>query len=102
MDINGDLAGRVALVTGGSRGIGFAVARALVERGVPVGLVARSEPELASAASQLEQLEAGRVRTATAELADPAQAAAAATRIAESLGPVDFLVSSAGRAESSA
>jgi NAD(P)-dependent dehydrogenase (short-subunit alcohol dehydrogenase family) len=100
MDTHEDLAGRVALVTGGSRGIGFAVARALVERRVHVGLVARTEADLASAAGQLEKLEAGRVRTAMAELVDPAQAVAAADRIAFGLGPIDFLVSCAGRADS--
>jgi NAD(P)-dependent dehydrogenase (short-subunit alcohol dehydrogenase family) len=100
MDTHEDLAGRVALVTGGSRGIGLAVARALVERRVHVGLVARTEADLASAAGQLEKLDAGKVRTATAELEDPAQAVAAADRIASGLGPIDFLVSCAGRADS--
>jgi NAD(P)-dependent dehydrogenase (short-subunit alcohol dehydrogenase family) len=100
MDLPDDLAGRVALVTGGSRGIGHAVARALVERGVHVGLVARTAADLAGASSRLVQLEAGRVHAVAAELADPAQASAAAEGIAASLGPIDFLVNCAGAAES--
>lgn len=63
------LAGRTALVTGGSSGIGFAMAEAMGRAGADVVLVARREKELASAAGQLAS--AGvQVRTISADLAE--------------------------------
>ncbi|MCP2322855.1 gluconate 5-dehydrogenase [Hamadaea flava] len=63
------LAGRTALVTGGSSGIGFAMAEAMGRAGADVVLVARREKELASAAEQL--VSAGvQVRTISADLAE--------------------------------
>jgi NAD(P)-dependent dehydrogenase (short-subunit alcohol dehydrogenase family) len=52
-DIPQDLAGRAALVTGASRGIGFAIARELLGRGASVTITARKPDELAAAADQL-------------------------------------------------
>jgi len=48
-----DFAGRVALVTGGSRGIGYGIAEELVSRGARVVITARTGPELEAAAKQL-------------------------------------------------
>src|SRR5437763_13837960 len=52
-DIPQDLAGRAALVTGASRGIGFAIARELLGRGASVTITARKPDELNAAAEQL-------------------------------------------------
>lgn len=52
----GELVGKVALVTGASRGVGFATARALVERGVRVAISARGEARLSKAHAQLSAL----------------------------------------------
>ncbi|MGB7982353.1 MAG: SDR family oxidoreductase [Candidatus Nanopelagicales bacterium] len=64
------LAGRVILVTGGSRGLGLAGAQALVAEGAEVAVVARSEPNLEAAVAQID----GPVFGIAADLADPAAA----------------------------
>jgi NAD(P)-dependent dehydrogenase (short-subunit alcohol dehydrogenase family) len=85
----GELAGRVALVTGAGRGIGRATARALRREGAQVAAVARSADELASL-----QEECGAVAVVAA-LEDAAGCAAAITA-ARALGPVQILVNNAG------
>lgn len=86
-----DLAGRRALVTGGSSGLGLAMARALGLQGATVHLAARSPARLEAAAAALaaEGIEA---RAHAADLADPASLAA----LAREAGPVDILVNAAG------
>ena len=49
-----NLSGKTALVTGGSRGIGLAIAKGLAEHGADVALVARSEDQLAAARQQIQ------------------------------------------------
>lgn len=89
------LAGKVALVTGGSRGIGFAMAQALGEMGARVALVARKEEELASAVARLGAQ--GVVAHAiAADLAQPAAVAPAVASAEQALGPIDILVNNAG------
>jgi 3-oxoacyl-[acyl-carrier protein] reductase len=93
MDLS--LTGSRALITGGSRGIGFAIADALAAEGAAVGLVARDAGGLASAAAQM----AGRgtpVATAAADVTDPAELARAVEEIAGALGGLDHLVANAG------
>lgn len=84
--------GSVAVVTGASRGIGRATARALHARGAAVGLVARSGDELGELAASLGP----RVHPVTADVADRGQVEAALAEVADSLGPVDLLVNNAG------
>src|SRR5579859_1022364 len=89
------LRGTRALVTGGSRGIGFAVADALAAEGAAVGIVARDEGGLAAAAERL----AGHgvpVTTAAADVTDTAALGAAVEQIAATLGGLDHLVANAG------
>jgi len=85
------LAGRVALVTGGSKGIGLAVARQLAEEGAELVLVSRTEPELAAAAGSIAARTGRRPRYATADVGDDASVAA----LAEQVGPVAVLVNAA-------
>ena len=88
--------GRHALITGGSRGIGLALARRLVMCGAGVTLVARDAAQLARAAAQLEREVAGaRVRCLSLDVADAARVERELPReLAEQ--PIDYLFNNAG------
>ncbi len=84
--------GAVAVITGASRGIGRATARALHDRGATVGLIARSGDELDALAAEL----GAEVAVARADVAERDQLQAALGHLAGVLGPVDILVNNAG------
>ncbi|MEH0581789.1 MULTISPECIES: SDR family oxidoreductase [Streptomyces] len=88
-----ELSGKVALVTGASRGIGYGVAEALVARGDRVCITGRNEDALKEA---VEQLGADRVIGVAGKAHDLAHQAAAVERTMEAFGRVDFLVNNAG------
>jgi NAD(P)-dependent dehydrogenase (short-subunit alcohol dehydrogenase family) len=90
-----ELGGRRALVTGGSRGIGLAVGRALAAEGVDVALVARHGADVARAAQELAAASGRRIIGITADTGDDAAVQAMAAAAAERLGPVDILVNAA-------
>ena len=95
MDLN--LAGRVVLVTGGSKGIGLACAEAFVAEGARVAICSRSEEHLAAATRALAAR--GRhVLAVPADLSRRDAAAALVARVEERLGPIDVLVTCAGAA----
>lgn len=79
-----------AVVTGGSRGVGLAIARALKNAGHEIALVARSESELAAAAGEVGAL------ALTADVRNPDAVEQAAAKVEQELGPVDLLVNNAG------
>ncbi|RLU80430.1 3-oxoacyl-ACP reductase [Streptomyces griseocarneus] len=85
--------GKVALVTGASRGIGYGIAEALVARGDRVVITGRNEDALKAAA---ESLGADRVLTVAGKAHDEAHQAAAVERTMETFGRVDYLVNNAG------
>jgi 3-hydroxybutyrate dehydrogenase len=87
------LAGRRALVTGGGRGIGLAVARALTEAGADVSILGRTAAHLDKAVAS-----GAASRAVVADVTDPA-ALEAAVRQVETGGPLDILVNNAGHAE---
>jgi NAD(P)-dependent dehydrogenase (short-subunit alcohol dehydrogenase family) len=89
------LRGTRALITGGSRGIGFAVAGALAAEGAAVGIVARDPGGLAAAAQRLGG-HGVPVATAAADVTDTAALEAAVGEIAGALGGLDLLVANAG------
>ncbi len=92
-----DLEGRRALVTGGSKGIGAAIARELVAEGVSVAICARSEDEVLATGEKLRAAGAV-VHAQQADVTDPEQVRDFVARSAEALGGIDFLVNNAGGA----
>jgi 3-oxoacyl-[acyl-carrier protein] reductase len=90
------LRGRVALVSGASRGIGRAVALELARAGAAVGLIARDATRLAEVAEQIQAL-GGRSTVSLADFETPGAAAAAANVCQDVLGPIDVLVNNAGQ-----
>jgi NAD(P)-dependent dehydrogenase (short-subunit alcohol dehydrogenase family) len=92
-----DLTGRVAIVTGGSRGLGLQIANALGEFGASLALVARKKAELDAAVEQLSS--AGRTAAGfVADLGTPEAASGLTQRVLERFGRVDILVNNAGTA----
>ncbi|MGV3757213.1 MAG: SDR family NAD(P)-dependent oxidoreductase [Verrucomicrobiota bacterium] len=89
-----DLQGRMAIVTGGARGIGYAIAQRLLQSGASVSLWDRDADALREAAQSLGQF--GKVHTTTVQLTDPASVEAAAQTTATALGKIDILVNNAG------
>jgi len=95
----GRLEGRVALVTGGGRGIGRAIALAFAREGARVAVTARTPAEVEAVAAEARAL--GRQAVAVpCDVADRAQVDAAARVAAEALGPIQVLVNNAGMAVS--
>lgn len=87
----------MALVTGGSRGIGASIVRLLAKRGASVAFCYRQQAELAQQLSQQVQEETGqKVLALQADVADAEQVAAMVQRVREGLGEVDILVNNAG------
>ncbi len=91
------LDGRHAVVTGGSRGIGAAIATALAGHGAAVTIMARRVEDLRSHASALHQLGA-RVHTEPCDVADDDSVQRAFQGAEQALGPVHILVNNAGTA----
>jgi 3-oxoacyl-[acyl-carrier protein] reductase len=91
-----DLHGRVALVTGASRGIGRAIALALAERGAAVAVNFQTRAEEAHSAVAQIRSAGGQAIAARADVSIRAEVDEMATRVTGELGPVDILVNNAG------
>ena len=89
------LTGKRAVVTGGSRGIGFAIASALAGEGADVALLARDQVRLETARQQLAAAHGRRVLALPADTTDDAAVRAAIGRTADELGGIDILVNNA-------
>ena len=89
-----DLTGRIALVTGGSKGIGRAIALALVRAGVQLAITARHESDLAEATSELKRH--GKAVGYVCDVRDYDQVKSTIARVSADLGGLDILVNNAG------
>jgi NAD(P)-dependent dehydrogenase (short-subunit alcohol dehydrogenase family) len=90
-----DLDGRVALVTGGSSGLGRAMAQALAAAGARVVVAARRREALDESVAAI-QGEGGQAAALVADLADPLALEEAARQAAEPFGAVTILINAAG------
>ena len=91
----GTLAGRISLVTGASRGIGRAIARALAAQGATVYLGARDAARLAEAVQEITSA-GGKASALTVDVSDRASAQAAIVAVVQAEGRIDHLVNNAG------
>jgi 3-oxoacyl-[acyl-carrier protein] reductase len=87
-----DLTGKVAFVTGSTRGIGLAIARALHGAGAKVAIVGREQSRAAAVAAELGERSAG----FACDVAQGSQVEAAIAAAESALGPIDILVNNAG------
>src|SRR5918994_2040432 len=90
-----DLRGAVALITGGSRGLGLALSRELAQQGCRVAICARDESELEAARIDLQQFGA-EVLAIPCDVSDQAQVAAMVERVTQHYGRIDILINNAG------
>jgi NAD(P)-dependent dehydrogenase (short-subunit alcohol dehydrogenase family) len=92
------LRGKVALVTGGSKGIGKAVARGLADEGVRVAICARTKRELDAAATELAKMTGGEVFAVAGDLTREADVRKIVDATVGRFGRIDILVNNAGAA----
>ncbi len=91
-----NLNGKTAIVTGGTKGIGRAIAEALVREGASVCISARHEDEVERATSELGNMGEGNVTGAVCDVRDYEEVKALVAHTVAELGGVDFLINNAG------
>src|SRR5882757_4206263 len=91
-----DLSARVALVTGGSRGIGAAIAMTLAEAGAAVAVNYRERADDAEAVVARIKANGGRAIAIAADVSQAAAVTSMVQQVVRDLGPVDILVNNAG------
>ncbi|MDA0365702.1 MAG: SDR family NAD(P)-dependent oxidoreductase, partial [Chloroflexi bacterium] len=92
------LTGKVAIVTGGSRGIGKAIARELAREGADVAIAARGADALAATAAELAAASGRRVEPFTVDTGDDASVRAMVAAVEAAFGRIDILVNAAAKA----
>jgi 2-deoxy-D-gluconate 3-dehydrogenase len=90
------LDGKVAVVTGGGRGLGQAAAFALAEAGADVALLARNEPEIQATADEIEAAYHKKALALACDVTDESSVEEAASLVVATFGRVDVLVNNAG------
>lgn len=90
------LSGQIALVTGGTRGIGRAIAEALIEAGAGVVICGRREPDVARAVEEMAKAEGASIAGRACDVARYEEVAALFRFVKEKLGRLDILVNNAG------
>jgi NAD(P)-dependent dehydrogenase (short-subunit alcohol dehydrogenase family) len=93
-----DLHDRVAVVTGGSRGLGLQIAEAYAELGARLALTARKQDQLDDAEAHLRDAGAADVVTVAGDLSDPGHAEVVVQHVLDAWGGIDILVNNAGTA----
>jgi 3-oxoacyl-[acyl-carrier protein] reductase len=91
-----DLAGRAALVTGASRGIGRAIAESLATAGCDVAIHYRERADAAGEVARAVEAAGRRAMTVQADVANPDEVRRMVESVANGLGPIDILVNNAG------
>ena len=91
-----DFSGRVALVTGGSRGIGRAIVETLAAGGAQVALASRSLEQSQATAQEIAARYGARIQGYAVDVADPAQAKTLVEQVLADFGRLDILVNNAG------
>jgi 3-oxoacyl-[acyl-carrier protein] reductase len=91
-----DLSGRVALVTGSTRGIGRSIATALARAGARVAVTGRDAEKATAAAAEIAAATGAEVRGYAADVAETAQASALVDTVEKDFGQLDILVNNAG------
>ncbi|MCG6122257.1 MAG: SDR family oxidoreductase [Microvirga sp.] len=94
-----DLTGRVALVTGGSTGLGRAMAERFAASGAAVAILARNPETLAAAENAINTAGGGRAMAVACDITDAAARAAALAEVTDRFGRVDILVNNAGSSQ---
>ena len=89
------LTGKTAIVTGGTRGIGFAIVKKYLENGANVAVAGSRKESVDKALAQLSEYE-GRVMGIWPDLCSPEEAAAAFASVKEEFGSLDILANNAG------
>lgn len=87
------LAGKTALITGGTSGIGLAIARRLGEEGCRIAICGRQRGKLDAALAELKPIDA---KGFIADVCEPAEVAALVDQVIEAFGGIDIVVSNAG------
>src|SRR5205807_7280690 len=91
-----NLKNKIAIVTGGTKGIGLGIAEALLREGVSVCISARHQDEIDQAVDQLSQLSGGRAIGFVCDVRDYDQVKALVNHTLKELGGLDILINNAG------
>lgn len=93
---------RVALITGGSKGLGYAMGQKFAESGAEVALAARTADEVVRAAEQIQQATGQSVRGYTCDVSDASSISQLHHQVLEDFGRIDILINNAGFAKAGA
>lgn len=91
-----ELKGKVALITGASKGIGLGIAEAMVEQGMKVGVTSRSQSAADEAAAELNKISANSAVGIEADVVDYAAQEASVKKVIDAFGKLDVLIANAG------